>query len=86
MSIKKEKEQKPKKPKYVRICPKCGSLDVEILNITKQYTFAFGLPTAYKCRSCGFSSYIFPEIDSNKIQDIDKVSNKDNPDKARDTK
>ena len=74
MKIKKEKKQKPK---YVRICPNCGSLDVEILNITKQYTFAFGLPTAYKCRSCGFSSHVFPEVSEEELNRVNVANRKE---------
>jgi len=54
----------------IRICPNCGSIDIEILNITKQYAFAFGLPTAYKCRSCGFSSHIFPEVSEDELNKL----------------
>jgi len=70
------KEQKPGKPKYVRICPKCGSLDIEILNVTKQYTFAFGLPTVYKCRSCGFSSHVFPEVSTEELKKVKPLNKK----------
>jgi len=70
------KEKKEKK-EYVRICPNCGSLDIEILNVQKQFTFAFGMPTTYKCNNCGFSSYVFPEVD---VKDLEKLKekNKDN--------
>lgn len=66
------KENKEKE-KYVRICPNCGSLDIEILNVTKQFTFALGIPTQYKCKKCGFSSHVFPEVS---IKDLEKLNKK----------
>ncbi len=70
--------EKKVKPKYVRICPNCGSLDIEILNVQKQYTFAFGMPATYKCNNCGFSNNIFPEVD---VKDLEKLKEKDKKEK-----
>ncbi|OIO40335.1 hypothetical protein CO154_01380 [Candidatus Pacearchaeota archaeon CG_4_9_14_3_um_filter_31_7] len=55
-----------KKKKYVKICPKCNSLDVKI--DMQGALVAFGLPAIYICNDCGFKSYIFPEIDLNEVE------------------
>lgn len=55
-----KKKKKKINPQYVKICPKCKSLDVESrLNVG----IVFGMPQKYRCRKCGYSSYFFPEID-----------------------
>ena len=56
-----------KKEKYVRICPKCGSVDVKIppagldLKMTKQNY----------CADCGFIG-LFPEIKVSEISNFRK--------------
>jgi DNA-directed RNA polymerase subunit RPC12/RpoP len=66
--------KKKQKKEYVRICPNCGSLNIEILNVQKQFTFAFGMPALYKCNNCGFSNNIFPEVD---VKELEKLNEKD---------
>jgi DNA-directed RNA polymerase subunit RPC12/RpoP len=56
------------KPKYVRICPKCNSLEIYQETPGDYKNIALGLPTLYKCKNCGFTNYVFPEIDLNEIQ------------------
>lgn len=59
---KKEKKVKKQKPKYARICPNCGSLDIHQETPSDKTNIVFGLPTKYKCRNCGFENYVFPEV------------------------
>jgi hypothetical protein len=62
MNIFNKKESKEKK-KYVRICPQCESLDVCQETPGVSLNIAFGMPTMYKCKKCGFQGYIFPEVE-----------------------
>jgi hypothetical protein len=64
-----EKKEKKKKPNYVKVCPKCRSLDVYQETPGASLNIIFGMPTQYKCRNCGFTSYIFPEINFNEIKE-----------------
>ena len=66
---KKNKQEKNQGPRYVKICPRCHSLNIEI---THQGSLsgltALGLPTVYRCKNCGYRGYAFPEIDLNELQ------------------
>lgn len=53
------------KPKYVKICPKCRSLNV---GMRWQSMWFFGMPASFRCMDCGFTGYVFPEIDVRKIK------------------
>lgn len=55
-------EKKKEKPKYARICPKCKSLDIVQETPGVSLNIIFGMPTQYKCKNCGFTSYVFPEV------------------------
>ena len=60
---------KKKKPLYIKICPKCKSMDVEVSH--QGYLsglVAIGVPTVYRCKKCGFSSKFFPTINFNEIK------------------
>ena len=46
------------KPKKTKICPKCGSKNLQI-DIT--LTAAVGLPQKFKCGACGFESFLVAE-------------------------
>jgi len=49
--------------KSMRICPKCGSGKIgKDLNIL----MLLGAPQQWKCNKCGFTSYLFPEIEMEK--------------------
>ena len=52
------------KPDYVKICPKCKSLKI---NIANKLTTGF-LPSEYICNNCKYSGYIFPEIETSKLK------------------
>lgn len=74
---KKEKTEKPeriekKKPRYVKICPRCRSLNVKIGNQGGSAGVIFGAPTMYKCLDCEYVNYAFPEVDLNEEDNRDK--------------
>lgn len=71
-----EKKQKKEKPKYVKICPNCGSLDILTYNYSPT-AVAFGVPVPYKCRNCGFTSPIFPEVDVKEVEKLNKEKEKE---------
>ncbi len=43
----------------IRICPKCGSNNV---NVKITASAVFGAPQQWQCLDCGFEGYLFPEI------------------------
>ncbi|MCX6741857.1 MAG: hypothetical protein NTX24_01615 [Candidatus Pacearchaeota archaeon] len=61
----------PEKKKYVKICPNCGSLDILASNYSPS-AVAFGVPVPYRCRRCGFTSPIFPEVDVKEVEKLNK--------------
>lgn len=78
MFFKKSKENKTKikkeKPRYVKICPRCQSINVKISNQGGSAGIVFGAPTIYRCLDCGYSNYAFPEININELKN--KLKNK----------
>ncbi len=60
---------------YVKICRKCGSLDIESPDafITVMYMFPASLRGVHKdtCKDCGYQG-IIPEIEKSKIEDFKK--------------
>jgi hypothetical protein len=77
-------KEKKVKPKYARICPKCNSLDINQETPGASSNIIFGLPTLYKCKNCGFTSYIFPEVDLNEKHNLDlKEKNKEEHNKDK---
>jgi len=67
----KEGKQKKIKPKYVRVCPNCNSLNISQETPGASSNIIFGMPTLYKCQNCGFSNYVFPEVDLNEKRNLD---------------
>lgn len=62
-------DKKPNiKAKYVKICPRCRSLNIKISNQGGSAGIIFGTPTLYKCLDCGYVNYAFPEIDLNEFK------------------
>ncbi len=57
-----------RKIEYVKICPKCRSLNISIVN---KITMGF-LPSEYICNNCKYTGFIFPEINVNKIKKLKK--------------
>ena len=57
---------KKNKNKWLRICPKCSSLDVQT-DFSNPVVWAYGTTAKYKCDSCGHIAPTFPEVFENKI-------------------
>jgi len=55
------------KETYVKICPKCGSIDLPV----KTNFVEMLMPTPEKCRKCSYNG-LFPEIDINEIENFRK--------------
>jgi transposase-like protein len=67
---KKDKKLKgKKKARFVKICPRCHSINVRVSNSGGSAGVIFGAPTIYKCMNCGYSNYAFPEIDINEAEE-----------------
>jgi hypothetical protein len=52
-----------KEAKYVQVCPKCGSVDLEI-DFSNPVVWDYGTRSLYKCRDCGNMGAVFPEVDT----------------------
>ena len=56
--------------KRIKICPKCGSINIELERISKSL---IGItPPTYRCKKCGLTQKIFPEIEIGKIEEFRK--------------
>ena len=49
----------------IKICPKCGSIELESFG-------HYSAPKVWRCKKCGFENEIFPEIESSKLQKLQK--------------
>ena len=58
---------KKDRKKYIKICPKCGNLDLPLSSSFVQIL----APTAEICNKCGYTG-LFPEIDINEIENYKK--------------
>jgi fused signal recognition particle receptor len=67
----KEESKKEEKKKFVKICPKCGSTDIEIEE-TNPAKIKYGAPLNSFCKSCGFRNVVFPEVEEDKIEEFRK--------------
>ena len=56
-----------KKEQFIKICPKCGSMDLPI----RADFFQMLMPTPEKCGKCSYSG-LFPEIEINEIETFRK--------------
>jgi len=61
-----------KKKKYVKFCPKCKSINIQVSNQGFKALELFGAPTIYRCLDCGYSSGIFPEIERDNLKSSKK--------------
>ncbi|UCD20585.1 MAG: hypothetical protein JSW08_02290 [archaeon] len=60
--------KRKKKKKYIKLCPKCNSINVKITHQgSLSGLVALGLPTKYVCKECGFASPFFPEIERERV-------------------
>ncbi|MBI5148445.1 hypothetical protein HZA33_02080 [Candidatus Pacearchaeota archaeon] len=66
-----EDTNKKTKKRYVKICPQCKSLEVR--TNFKAAQIAIGAPTDYSCEQCGFTSVIFPEIETEAEMDKEQI-------------
>lgn len=59
------------KERYVKICPKCGSIDVDT-DYSNPAVWAYGTTMKYKCSSCSYSNTLFPEVYKENIANYQK--------------
>ncbi|OYT41576.1 hypothetical protein B6U80_01120 [Candidatus Pacearchaeota archaeon ex4484_26] len=60
-------QEKPKK-EYVKVCPKCKSLDVRA-----DFKLAWlGEASTFRCNNCGYTNSFFPEVEVSKVKDFMK--------------
>ena len=64
------KKQQKKKEDYIKICPKCKSIDVSQDKSTMQQLGE--LPTRYICNNCGHSGFVFPEVLESQLEEFEK--------------
>ena len=65
------------KDKYVKICPKCKSPDVDV-DKSDYLQPAIGLPATYVCNKCGNRGYVFPEIKLSDLEEFHEELEKEN--------
>lgn len=73
--------KRAKKEKYLKICPKCKSIDIGPDKSTLQQIGV--LPQNYICKKCGYSGFVFPEIAISKLKEFKEEIDKE---QLRDTK
>lgn len=56
----------PKRTRYVKVCPKCNSLNIKMMLRSGWF---IGLPPSYRCKNCNFKSKFFPEVELEKIKE-----------------
>ncbi len=67
--------KRAKKEKYLKICPKCKSIDIVPDKSTLQQMGV--LPQNYICKKCGHSGFVFPEVAISELKDFkDEVDKK----------
>jgi hypothetical protein len=57
---------------YSKVCPECGSIDIE--QEKDNPLSAEGLPERWICQKCGHSSQIFPEVAIDKIPKFQEIA------------
>lgn len=60
---------KDQKEKFVKICPKCGSKDVQT-DYSNAAVWAYGAPTSNKCDNCSHVAKVFPEVAESELKDF----------------
>ena len=66
-----------KRKKYVKFCPKCRSIEIEVANQSEFKILGdIGIPTVYKCKKCKFSSSLFPEIELKDVRTKKRIQRK----------
>jgi len=65
------KPEQKKEERYVMICPKCKSPNID-MDRTNPVQPSLGLPPMYICNKCGHSGYTFPEVSITEIEEFEK--------------
>ena len=55
-----------KKSKTVKVCPKCGSMDVSS-DLSVQSYAQGGFFNNMVCNNCGYSGQLFPEVNADEV-------------------
>lgn len=61
--------EKQEKGEYIKICSKCGSINI-IIDFSTPETWAAGFPVLYKCKDCNYGNITFPEVKKDKIREF----------------
>ena len=70
-----KKRDKKQVKRYIQICPKCKSPDVN-MDKSNPIQPAYGLPALYICGNCDHTGYTFPEVELDKIEGFEKEVDK----------
>ncbi len=62
--------KKTKKEKYVKICPKCKSTDIN-MDKSNPLQPAMGMPALYICGNCKHTGNFFPEIPLSELEEFE---------------
>lgn len=57
--------------RYVKVCPKCGSIKIQVDKRSFWWFLHITSPKHY-CSNCNFSSFIFPEVRINELEQLRK--------------
>jgi len=63
----KDKQEKAQE-KYVKVCPKCSSIDISI-DLKMAW---LGEASTSTCNECGYTNTFFPEVEISKVKDFMK--------------
>ena len=58
----------------IRFCPKCGSTDFEEVregNVMGDFTAPYGDTPKLRCKKCGYTAKIFPEVETK--EELEKI-------------
>lgn len=64
------------KEKYIKICPKCGSTDLDFDNKGNDANGTSRGVLNYYCKNCKYNNTFFPEIKESEIKEYKKSLNK----------
>ncbi|HIH34327.1 MAG TPA: hypothetical protein HA282_02875 [Nanoarchaeota archaeon] len=63
-----KKEALKKELEFVKICPKCNSLDLK----TDMRLVFLGDASTLTCKDCGYTNTFFPEVEAGKLKEFAK--------------
>jgi len=58
------------KEKYIRICPKCGDVDVKPYN--EMDMISWGGAARWRCNKCNYNAVLFPEVNIDEVEKFRK--------------